>query len=51
MLQARVERRDRLPRSAPTVLAGFSAMGPTQDGRFKPEVVAPGVTTSALSGE
>ena len=31
------------------VIAGFSSRGPTYDGRIKPEVVAPGVSTFAAS--
>jgi len=32
-------------------LAGFSSTGPTADGRIKPEVIAPGVSLTAATGE
>ena len=37
----------RLPEDRFSNLAPFSSIGPTSDGRIKPDVVAPGVTVSA----
>lgn len=32
-------------------LASFSSVGPTSDGRLKPDIVAPGITTSAAKSD
>jgi hypothetical protein len=36
--------------SAPTVIEGFSAQGPTLDGRLKPELVAPDAVSTTVFG-
>ncbi len=35
----------------PTNLAYFSSVGPTLDGRYKPDIIAPGTTISPYSDE
>ena len=34
-----------------TTIAGFSSRGPTQDGRIKPDIVAPGSSTISAAGD